>query len=77
MTGLTLGMVIGFSVRARGHFNYTTFGIYLINQLFIVRPLKTILIAGVGTNLLSCDELCYFWKDVTIYAQSRSRLCLL
>lgn len=74
-TALTLGMVIGFSFRARGHFDVTSFGIYLGNQLFIVRPLKMILIPGIGTNFLFSDELCYFWKNVTVYPWPRFYLC--
>ena len=33
---LTSGMVIGFSFRAKGHFDPTIFRNYLLNQLFIV-----------------------------------------
>jgi hypothetical protein len=70
-TALTSGMVIGFSFRAAGHSNVTSFGIYLINQMFIVCPLEMMLIPGVGTDFLFGGELCYFWKNASVYAWPR------
>lgn len=36
MFQLTSGMVIGFSFRAKAHFDPTIFSIYILNQFFIV-----------------------------------------
>ena len=55
-----LGALIGFCARAAGHFKPTLFPLYLVQQIFTVSSLACLLTPGLGTYILSCDQLCRF-----------------
>jgi hypothetical protein len=65
------GSVIGFCFRAKGHFDPTIFGDFLVAQIFIVHPLPSFLKSGSGSNILSGSKLHSLRAPLTKHSHAR------